>query len=251
MLRNSPSPTLCLVATMLALTLASPSFAGKPIWSRKGVSFPAWCSPPSKDCRPLKIPSPNGRSAVEVSYITNPDERRILMATLRVTTLGKFVGTVPLVATADDEITWSPDSKAFFIDGNNNDYGDEHVAVHRLDDPKLGPGYITRQVEWDMERSFPPCKSKNITFDCALAAAKPSDYIGAVAIDWVGDSSRIVIMAEVPCSSSMGGIMCQVLGYEVQVPSGKILDRMQPKDFARRWQKSMAWQFHIPGPPEY
>lgn len=45
--------------------------------------------------------------------------------------------------------------------------------------------------------------------------------------------------------------MCQVLGYEIEVPSGRILRRMQPKEFARRWQHSMAWKFNDPGPPEF
>jgi hypothetical protein len=69
-------------------------------------------------------------------------------------------------------------------------------------------------------------------------------------LDWIGDSSRMVVMTEIPCSSRFGGIMCQVLGYEIEVPSGKILRRMEPKDFARRWQHSMGWKFRIPDPPE-
>ncbi len=49
----------------------------------------------------------------------------------------------------------------------------------------------------------------------------------------------------------MGGIDCQVLGYEIEVPSGKILRRMESKEFARRWQHSMAWKFEDPGPAEF
>jgi len=33
--------------------------------------------------------------------------------------------------------------------------------------------------------------------------------------------------------------------------TGKSLRRMQPKEFAREWQPSLAWKFHDPGPPEY
>jgi hypothetical protein len=49
----------------------------------------------------------------------------------------------------------------------------------------------------------------------------------------------------------MGGIMCQVMGYEVSVPGGTIARRMEASEFARRWQPSMAWKFNIPDLPEY
>jgi len=70
-------------------------------------------------------------------------------------------------------------------------------------------------------------------------------------IDWGGDSSTIVVMAEVPCSSAHGGIMCQVMGYELDVPTGRILQRMTARQFAAAWQRSMAWKFEVPSPPEY
>ena len=49
----------------------------------------------------------------------------------------------------------------------------------------------------------------------------------------------------------MGGIPGQALGYEIEIPTGKILDRMGAEEFAERWQHSMAWKFDIPDPPEY
>jgi hypothetical protein len=70
-------------------------------------------------------------------------------------------------------------------------------------------------------------------------------------VDWVADSSAIVVMAEVPCSGGYGGIMCQVQGYEPEIPTGKIRERMAPRECKKLWQKSMAWNFHIPDPPEY
>lgn len=225
--------------------------ANKPTWAKKGTTFRVGCSRPFKECRPLRIPSPDGKSIVEISYNTTPDYPDIEVAVLRVTTLGKDVGEVEPVGSVESELTWSPDSKAFFINGNNNGNTDYHVAVHVLDDPHLGPGYIAREVEQDMVRSFPPCRAKDPIDSCAKLEASPEDYIGTAGIDWLGNSSEMVVMAEVTCSSSVGGIMCQVLGYEVEVPSGKILRRMEPKAFARRWQHSMAWRFRDPGPPEF
>jgi hypothetical protein len=252
MLRRGILFTLCgAVFTIFFLVSAASLAADKPIWAKKGVTFSVGCSGPFKGCRAFRVPSPDGKNAVEITYQATPDYPDIEVASLRVTKLGRNIGDVGPVASVQDELTWSPDSKAFFINGNNNANGWDLVAVHLLDDPGLGPGDITREVEQDMVRSFPPCQAKDPRDDCAALAAKPDDYIGVVGLDWIGNSSRIVVMAEVPCSSSMGGIMCQVLGYEIDVPSGKILRRMEAKEFARRWQRSMAWKFHIPDPPEY
>jgi len=239
------------VLTVLALVSAPNSIANKPVWSKKGTAFFPSCGRPFSRCRPLRIPSPDRRSAVEITYSTDSDYPDIETATLRVTTLGRNRGQVEPVASVEDEITWSPDSKAFFIDGNENANGEDHVAVHVLDDPNLGPGRITGAVEQDMVRSFPPCEAADPIDICAELAARPEGFVGVVGLDWVGSSSIMVVMAEVPCSSSMGGIMCQVLGYEIAVPSGRILLRMEPREFARRWQHSMAWEFRDPGPPKF
>ena len=58
-------------------------------------------------------------------------------------------------------------------------------------------------------------------------------------------------MGEVPCSGGYRGIMCQVMGYELDVPTGKIVRRMNAREFGEYWRKSIAWRFHVPDPPEY
>jgi hypothetical protein len=182
--------------------------ANKPIWSKKGTTFPVGCNtPPFNACRFLRIPSPNAKSVVEISYDKpTADYPDIEIARIQVKTNGKFVGEVLPVGTVESELVWSPDSKGFFINGNDNGYGDDHFAVHLLDAPNLGPGYIGGEVE-DMVRSFPPCLAKGAVDNCAEIAAD-RDYFGMVGLDWIGDSSRVVVMAQVICSSSMGGIMC-------------------------------------------
>jgi hypothetical protein len=45
--------------------------------------------------------------------------------------------------------------------------------------------------------------------------------------------------------------MCQAMGYEVEVPSGKILQRMTPEEFKAKWQKSMAQRFRVPEKAQY
>lgn len=224
-----------------------------PIWSKNGTSFLFDC-PVSKSCPPLRIVSPDGKSAVKVTYpetTAYPDD--LYIVSLKVSTLGKSVGSLsPLDEAVDEEIVWSPDSKCFFRNSSYNGYMEEIVDVHCLNDPNFGPGHITQQAERDMVRSFPPCKAAYLTnTQCAQMEADPASYLSVVGLDWINGSSEIVVMVEVPCDSLWGGIACQVLGYEIDVSSGKILSRMEPKEFAKRWQHSMAWKFRIPDPPEY
>jgi len=239
-------------ATLLLIGMASAISGAEnnSVWAKKGIAFPFAC-PPFTDCEPLRILSPDRKSAVEVTYISLSGDADIKRVSLRVTSGGRFLGEVQPVGEAQNEITWAPDSKAFFINGSDNGYTENPVAFHYLDDASLGPGYVTEAVAQDMVRRFPPCQVKNPSELCAQLADKPKDFINAVGIDWIGSSSRAVVMAEVPCTSSMGGVMCQVLGYELSLPSGKIVRRMEPREFARRWQRSMAWTFKIPGPAEF
>jgi hypothetical protein len=253
----SPGLVAFNLSIALLLVCAAPASTGdpipnKPIWSKKGTTFPVGCDTPSFNaCRFLRILSPNAKSVVEISYDKpTANYPGIAIAKIQVKTDGKLVGEVLPVGTVEPELVWSPDSKGFFINGNDNGYGDDHLAVHLLDAPNLGPGYISGEVEEDMVRSFPPCLAKGPPDNCAEIAAD-RDYFGMVGLDWIGDSSRMVVMAQVICSSSMGGIMCEVLGYELEVPSGKILRRMESKEFAKRWKRSMAWKFADPGPAEF
>ena len=250
-------------AILLVFLLAQPFHIQKPAslvvpapnaprWSKKGTTFFFDCAI-SKSCHPLRIASPDGKSAVEVTYPeTTSYPNDLYLASLKVTTFGKYVGAVPpLDEAVEEEIVWAPDSKCFFRNSSYNGYADEIVDIHCLDEPNLGPGHITQQAQRDMARSFPPCKATLLTdTECARMEADPS-YMSIVGLDWIHGSSEIVVMAEVPCDTAWGGIMCQVLGYEIAVPSGKILRRMEPKEFALRWQRSMAWKFHAPDPPRY
>lgn len=221
-----------------------------PIWSKKGISFPLAC-PPFTSCHPLQIVSPNDRNAVQVNYETIDGD--IEAATLKLRIAGKSAGYLSTSGDlVEEEIVWSPDSKCFFINGNYNGYVDEIAGVYCIDQPNFALAHIMRYVEQDMTRSFPPCRAAYLSEkQCAQMAADPSSYLSVLALDWIHGSSEMVVMPEVPCSSMWGGIMCQVLGYIIAVPSGKILRRMDPKEFAKEWQYSMAWKFRIPDPPEY
>jgi hypothetical protein len=227
----------------------------QPIWSKNAVSFPVACysnSRPARQkvCKPFKIISPDGNSYVQVEYKRNPANEDSLVD-LSVVSGGKPLGAVGTPGFAEDEVLWSPDSKAFAISGSSNANTDYHVLVYLLNPSGLTRINPARQALRDMVRSFPPCRALNATDECHDIVKHPSDWIGVAAIDWVNGSSSIVVMAEMDESSRVGGILGEVLGYEIEIPSGKILRRMEAKEFARRWQPSMAWKFSIPDPPEY
>jgi hypothetical protein len=108
------------LALFEVVSLANPT-PNKPIWAKKGVTFSVACnSRPFDDCRPLRIPSPDGKSVIDINYDTTPDYPDIEVARLRVVTLGRLVGEIQPVGSVRSELTWSPDSKAFFINGSDN-----------------------------------------------------------------------------------------------------------------------------------
>jgi hypothetical protein len=237
-------------------TLLTPSApANEPIWSKKAVSFPVVCFSNSrrerqKVCRPFKIVSPDGNSYLQVEYKRNPLNEDSL-ADLRVVSGGKLLGAARTPGFVEDEVLWSPDSRAFAISGSSNANTDYRSFVYILNPSGLTRINPARAALRDMVRSFPPCRALYATEDCHDVVKHPSDWIGVAVIDWVNDSSCVVVMTEMNESSIVGGILGQVLGYEIEIPTGKILRRMEAKEFASRWQPSMAWKFNIPDPPEY
>jgi hypothetical protein len=81
-----------------------------------------------------------------------------------------------------------------------------------------------------MVRTFPRCKAFNRDeTTCKAIEAQPEFNMSGLA--WVEQSSAIIVMAEIPCSSSYGGVMCAVQRYQLKVPTGTIEKRMT----ARQW----------------
>jgi hypothetical protein len=190
-LRKCILQALCAAAlTAFALFSVASSMANPPIWAKKGVSFRASCDADDrKECKPQRIASPDGKSAVEVSYNTIPDHPDIVLASLRVVSLGRARGEVQLVGSIEDEVTWSPDSKAFFINGNENADAWDLLAVHMLDDPQLGPGYIAHDVKQDTFRSLHPARSIHPPSMTALNS-EPSHTTTSGSWGWTGSAIR-------------------------------------------------------------
>ncbi len=264
---------LLLLTSAGVFSLASPIFAIQPTWAKKAVAFPTQCEvgstaasssglrtalqafPAPTACRPIRIPSPDKRLTVEVKYSRievgkgNRDNLIayfILRARDGTSREGDFPGGFQNI-----DLLWSPDSKAFFVNGGNGGgYWGFWVYVYRVDDPKLEPLDITSQAKNDMAKSFPPCKASGLDRKTCLELEKDPDA-NVTGIDWSNESSNVVVMAEVPCSGGHGGIMCQVIGYELNQRPGVSFVKQAPEQFKQEWQKSMAFRFHVPDPPEY
>lgn len=260
-------PVLAILATVVFCSASSQNTT-KSIWSKKGIAFPSICDrpisgasksmgvgKPIEECTPLRIPSPDGKSEVAVTYAMPPDRPDAVEVLLTVSTDGKVVGrTEGLTGSYEDELVWSPDSNAFAINGGESSHPLErfhYFEVFFLDAPELGLQSVKEPVEQDMLRSFPPCKAAPPLEDCAQVGENNPDFAYVLAIDWIDGSSGLAVLAQLPCGPSLSGIACQSVGYELEARTGKILRRMEPKEFALRWQQSMAWKFHDPGPPRF
>lgn len=230
----------CVLVLLLLLLLPAAALAGKPTWARKATGFAGTCT----SCGPLRIVAPDKTSVVEVLYQDGN-------AYLRVTGADKQAREIhDVFSSPKNDLLWAPDSKAFFVDAGEEITSPAFLQVYLLDDPQLRSLDVTRQAEQDMIKSFPPCKALYLDQrTCHKIEADPRYNLTAVA--WGDDSSTIVVMAQIPCTSNYGGIMCQLLGYELEVPSGKIVDRMEPAEFRKQWQKSMEQRLEIPEPAQY
>jgi hypothetical protein len=260
---------LLFVVTVLFAGMQA-AFAVQPTWAKKATAFPERCLPgKTQACQPVRVPAPDGKSSVEVRYREESDGAD--QAYLRVTTPGRGTREAAVPESFQYvDLLWSPDSHAFFVDGDGDGapVSGSWVYVYLADDP-ANPRDVTENAQHDMLKEFPPCKAaygnaedpggckKTSRSDidverCRETEATPkySPEYNMTGIDWI-TSSSILVMAEIPCDTLYGGIMCQVMGYELEVPTGRILKRIDAKHLKHGWQKSMGWKFRIPDPPHY
>ena len=216
-------------------------------WAKKSVAIRGDCY----GKRPQKILSPNGKVTVQV-LCHAADKNSDPVSYFRITDAAGRTNDAEFEDQYEhgDELLWSPDSTAFLVNGSQNSFSGYYVNVYRLGAKGVEKLDVTEAAQRDMVLSFPPCKTIfDQQPDCHTIEKNPEYNMSA--IDWVPGRSAIVVITEVPCSSGYGGIMCQVLGYELEVPTGKILSRMIAKELKKRWQPSMNWKMSIPDPPEY
>jgi hypothetical protein len=224
----------------------------KPIWAKAAMPLAECGSGMSKGKR---FKSPDGTVVAELrchSAIRGGDPRPYLVITMAHGRSQEF--DLQSAASSDyrrpQELLWSPDSKAFFINGSESAYSGLFVDVYRVDGDRVRNVNATSRAQHDMVAGFPPCRAKGLTqTDCQRIEHNPAFNMSGLA--WIGGSSALVVMAEVPCSSMYGGIMCQVRGYELSATDGRIIKRLSAAELKQQWQNDMAFEMRIPEPPEY
>lgn len=151
------------------------------------------------------IKSPNGRKSIMVrdNLDTNSDEIRKVSFKVNGKEYKSNIGYL-----VNSEVEWAPDSKAFFVtysDGGN--VGTYHVKIFYVG----SSGFRTIEPVRNGRRLFAPACDQPET-----------PNIGA--IQWMKDSSRLLLALEVPPHSS-----CVSMGtfriFEISVPSGRVLKR--------------------------
>jgi len=234
---------LCIA--IASLIFNSSARAGDHIWSKKGtvVSTVVGNEGIGK-VGPLEIYSPDRSNRVEVMFVDSGGTRDAtpVIALYK----GENELQLPLYgAPTELEILWSPDSQSVAVTGSDTGITN-WTKIFRLRDDK--PEAVNLQpVQQDMAATYPICEGQNIE-EAVCRAEKNGDQFNYATIAWA-DATTAVIMAEIPCSSSQGGMMCQVEGYEIDVRSGHILRRMTARELKRRWQSKLAWNLRIPDGP--
>lgn len=255
----------------LPLMTCSLGFPQSPRWAKKATAFPEQCASwyPNKaqSCKPVRVVAPDGKRSVDVRYRKRifSESAWVLQAYIRVTAPGKeSLETALPESYSNVDLLWSPDSHAFFVNGDGD--AGLWIYVYLSDDP-MNRRDITDDAQRDMLKQFPACKAAFPNAEDATGCKKGSwpPSIGAcmdeadpkyrpgynmTGIDWITPSS-VLVMAEIPGDTLYGGIMGQVMGYELQVPTGQIIKRIDAKHLKLEWQKSIAWHFKIPDPPKY
>ena len=243
---------LALGVALLAGSASAADTPTKPIWAKVATPIDGWCRQENKT--PQLIWSPDRHWVVEFQCQGKRDD---FVPHLRIrASNGKWQElqfrkgeTSDYEYQGGDEVLWSPDSKTFFVNGNENGYTN-YLLLYHMDASGWRSHNIDLKVQRDMVKSFPPCKAFNRDDkDCLKTTGDPEFNVAG--ITWSNNGSTLIVMAEVPCTSYYGGIMCQVEGYEIDVPNGAIIRRMTARELKSCWQGSMAWKLRIPEPPRY
>ena len=231
---------VAIFSTLVGFALSAVPVESSATWARNATPLPSCEDSAGPGARRLE--SPDGAIAIDVECDPGTE-----LLSLRVTA-GRHTQTLRLRARSS-ELLWAPDSRAFLVNGGESAYAGFFSDVYKVVGGAVQRRGIDRPVQRAMVRQFPPCKAANAAPACRAIEANPEFNLSGIA--WTADAKSVIVVAEVPCSSTYGGIMCQLRGYEVQVETGKILRQMSPRELKRGWQPDIGWDLRIPDPPIY
>ena len=236
--------TLGILMLLLAPFSDSPAWSLEPIWAKNAVRAQMSCDPAA----PIRIPSPD-RALVAEARCGPADSEGDRPVLLTITSRNGRTRTAELPK-GTNELLWAPSSKSFLINGGETSYSGFFVRAYDLRNDRVETREFTATAQRDMVAIFPPCRAANRNAeDCKRIEANPQYNMSGLA--WTEGGAAVVVLAEIPCSSGYGGIMCQVEGYELEVSTGKILRRMSARELKQEWQDAAAWEIRVPDPPVY
>jgi hypothetical protein len=200
------------------------------VWARGAVHFGHECPPPAQHCRIAYVPSPNHRYALSVTIAGDVPSFEVLAGGKRYPlSPGSFV---------EMDALWAPDSSALSLAWNSNALM-ETTQIYTVDADGVHATAMA-PVQTDFVRKFPPCVGNPPP--CEIdASGKDYNYL---TVAW-SSPHTVVMMAEVPGSSRFGANLGGVTGYEVDARTGAILRVLKPREFKRRWQWRMGWNFNV------
>jgi len=237
------SLVLVLASTLL---FGSAARAADHIWSKQGTELGLVLGNEGVGLvKPLRVDAPDHQKRFQIDFQPGREGDAIPVASIIV---GKQTIPVELDKNwAQVEILWSPNSQSIALTGGFNAYTNS-TQIFRL--TASGTEEVSLvALHQDMARTYPPCKAQGAEEGICHAEENGASFNYA-SVAWANPHT-VVIMAEVPCSSSQGGIMCQVEGYELDTQTGQIVTRMTARQLKLRWQKNLAFNLHIPSAPEW
>jgi len=170
---------------------------------------------------------------LRVSRVASPDGRRVaVLDHLKLTVLHEnrvMPGLKDVFFPPLGEVLWSGDSQAFAITSSDGGY----VGTWR---PRVF--LIRRGTVRELELH----KQVIAEFSLKSFCEKPGDLrdsANIVAVRWIAGSAKLLMAAEVPSHSSCRD-MGSVTGFIVEVPSGKILERLTWPELRTQWGRYLG-----------
>ena len=191
--------------------------AEQPTWAKAAVPLDLSCS-----SKPQLILGPDHRASAQVFCQPRKDDDPAY--SLQIGTGSGRTYEVPLQE-RNQELLWAPNSKAFLVNGSQGGYWGFFVTIYELTPSGLRKLNLTNTAQRDMVVSFPPCKAAKRDPSACTRTSRDPEY-NMSGVGWAQDSKSVFVFAEVPCSSSYGGNLCQVLGYQLGLPDGSILKKL-------------------------
>lgn len=210
---------LYLSASAIAQDVISPEPGA---WSAKSIRL--WPQNATIDQKPngIVVKSPSGQYAIAV---TVKDVSEVKLTDL---TNQKIVGAFPLMSLSLSELLWSPNERTFALTQSDGGWvGTWILSIGQISDK--GTLSFLNKIDKVALTDF---KKTIMPKDCA------DEYPNFAAVAWI-DPDKLLIVGEVPPHSSCKN-MGVFFGYVIEIPSGKILNRIDENKLNNEWNVQLG-----------